>query len=140
MKNRVVIWFFVIQLLTSCSLQTPKDNAEDFRSFLVDFSTKSDFQINRIVFPLEYVTLTEDLDATQKSLIKREDWKMENLFYGKACTEIYPQVYDNFEMKLKESGERVLAWRGIENGIAVFYFFKLFDGKWFLVKKEDSST
>ena len=137
MKNKIIAITLIIYCLTSC---TSKEKPEDFREFLVQFSSKRDFQLTRIQFPLESLSLTEDLDATKTNMIKREDWKFENIFYGKGCSEIYPQVFDNFEMKLKESDERVLAWRGIENGIAIFYYFKLIDGKWFLVKKEDSST
>lgn len=137
MRNKIIVVVLIIQGLISCE---SKEKPEDFREFLVHFSSKSDFQVTRIKFPLESISLTEDMDATKTNMLNRTDWKYENIFYGKGCSEIYPQVFDNFEMKLKESDERVLAWRGIENGIAIFYYFKLIDGKWFLVKKEDSST
>ena len=141
MKKSIVIIFITAQMLFSCTERNSKNKqTEDFRTFLVEFSTNNDFQQSRIIFPLEYITLTEDLDNTQKKIINRSDWKNENIFYGKGCNEIYPQIFDNFTMKLRESGERVLAWRGIENGVAIFYYFKLIENKWFLVKKEDYST
>lgn len=137
MKTKIISIILITQCLTFC---TSKEKSEDFREFLVQFSSKNDFQLARIQFPLESISLTEDMDATTTKMINRGEWKYENIFYGKACSEVYPQVFDNFAMKLRESDERVLAWRGIENGIAIFYYFKLIDGKWFLIKKEDSST
>jgi hypothetical protein len=49
-------------------------------------------------------------------------------------------LYDNFEKKLDDSGERVLSISGIENGVSVSYFFEINQGLWYLIKIEDFST
>jgi hypothetical protein len=124
-------------LQVSC---TTKNETENFRDFLVQFSSDVNFQKSRLKFPLEYVKLTEDFDKKHRIEIEDKRWEFENIFYSAGCSEMYPEVYDNFDLKLKDSGERVLAWKGIENGVAVFYYFKKINDKWFLVKKEDLST
>lgn len=46
-------------------------------------------------------------------------------------------IYDNFGKRQRASGERVLTFEGISNGINSSMYFRLIDGKWHLVKIED---
>ena len=46
-------------------------------------------------------------------------------------------IYDNFRKSQSESGERILAFEGISNGINSSMYFRFTDGKWYLVKIED---
>ena len=111
--------------------------SEDFNSFIFEFSTDSVFQISRIHFPLEKITITNDLIDDTSSTIQKSDWKHSYLFINSSSR---TQIYDNFEKKLSDTDERILSFLGIENGLQVYYFFKRLSGKWFLVKIEDLST
>lgn len=54
--------------------------------------------------------------------------------------ESFTQTYDSFDLNMEDSGERVFSLKGNMNGISVYYYFKRINGKWFLVKFEDTST
>jgi hypothetical protein len=114
---------------------------EDFDSFFWVFMTDSAFQKSRIKFPLKCITwktklngdadLGGEIDTIQISETK---WHYDP-FYINFATE-RTQVYDNFKLKLRPSNERVLHWYGVESGGDAKYFFKGFDGKWYLIEKE----
>ncbi|MFB6340293.1 hypothetical protein ACE1ET_01150 [Saccharicrinis sp. FJH62] len=114
---------------------------EDFDSFFWKFMTDSVFQINRIKFPLKYITWGKtpygdidvggDIDTIQ---IIKAKWQYDP-FYIKISNE-RTQVYDNFELKFRPTNERLLHWYGIESGGDAKYFFKGFGGKWYLIEKE----
>ena len=84
--------------------------------------------------------LDEDLTNKVAQYRSKKKWKIEKFYSGNECNELYPQVYDHYSSKLQDSDERVFAWKGIANGIAIFYYFKRKEGKWFLIKVEDLST
>ena len=69
----------------------------------------------------------------------RDDW---SFYEGPAdfqcdqnCYDI--MVYDGFDKRQRDSGQRVLAFEGVSNGINSSMYFRLIDGKWWLVKIED---
>jgi len=43
-------------------------------------------------------------------------------------------IYDNFELDMKNSGERVLAFEATETHVCRYYYFKALEEKWNLVK------
>jgi len=45
-------------------------------------------------------------------------------------------VYDDFSKTQKASGERVLAFEGVGNGINSSLYFRLIHGRWILIKAE----
>jgi len=138
MKSQLAISLLSLAFAVSCNGQN--SGKEDFRTFLGKFSTDRNFQFERIIFPLEAVGLNENLTETITISVSKESWEHKNIFYSQSCNEVFPQVFDNFEGKLNDTGKRMLAWRGIENGFAQFYYFELKSGKWFLVKVENLST
>lgn len=141
MKNSRLIPILTIGIiLFTISCGNPREEHEKFREFLGNFSGDTMFQLNRIQFPLQIVLLDENYTNYVHKKIDKKDWIHENIYFSLSCNEIFPQVYYDFEMDSEQSPERVVAWRGIDNGIAIFYYFKLIGGKWFLVKKEDYST
>ncbi|MGB5895897.1 MAG: DUF4348 domain-containing protein [Ignavibacteriaceae bacterium] len=120
------------------SVNTLQINKEDFYQFILQFSNDSTFQINRIMFPLEVISISKNL--TNIDTIKTEKEELRFLEIGIEEHSYRIQFYDNFEEKLRDSDERVLAFEGIENGISESYLFKLFRGKWFLVNIKKLST
>jgi hypothetical protein len=114
-----------------------QETKEDFDAFFFQFATEKDFQLKRIIFPLQYVIWANEGEAGGRVLTKKvtkEEWK-HNYFY---MNENYrPQIFDNFEGTLQDTDERLFRWIGIETGIDVRYYFKRIDGKWFLIKKEN---
>jgi hypothetical protein len=130
----ITIGLFVINAINA------QNKKEDFDKFFFKFSTDSIFQIERIVFPLEYITWkSEDLFAEESDTfwIKQNEWEHDFFFMNNSYR---PQLYDNFQGELRDTEERLFQWIGIESGTNVKYFFKRIDGKWFLIKKENLGT
>lgn len=109
---------------------------EDFNSFFYSFMTDSSFQKNRIKFPLEYNTYDIDSMKDINLNIKKSEWKFNSFYFNSASERT--QIYDNFELRLQPTNERMLHWYGIETGGDSRYYFEGYEGKWFLTKKEDS--
>jgi hypothetical protein len=141
MKRTLLSITLLIILNIGYSQQKPEEysagNKENFDSFLLKFSTDSIFQVSRIKFPLEFKTLDYDTFKELKKTINKKDWRMDNIFMNE---EKVSQIYDNFSLNIKDTDERVFRWVGVENGINVLYFFKRIEGKWYLIKFEDTST
>lgn len=138
-------WSNILSLLCLSSLvlgctQRSSPTCENFNQFLLQFSTDKNFQTSRIIFPLRVVVLNEEYSDTVETLIEENQWTHEYIFFSKYCLEEYPQVYHSHDIMNDQSTERVLAWRGLENGIAVFYYFKCHGGDWYLIRKDDLST
>lgn len=109
---------------------------EDFMSFFWNFMSDSTFQVNRIKFPIKNVTWLEDPgDAIDTLIIEKSEWKYESFYINTANERT--QIYDNYELKLQATNERVLHWYGVETGGDAKYFFKGFSGKWYLVSMEN---
>jgi len=126
-------------ILFACSdsilCQTVK---EDFNDFIYKFVLDSTYQLQRIKFPLEFRKWESDeFDSVETTWISAEKWNYDQLYLSMSAR---PQFYDNFEAKLRETDERVVAWEGVENGINIKYYFKRITGRWYLIKKEDFST
>ncbi len=114
---------------------------EDFNIFFMRFMTDSVFQKSRIKYPLKYITwstnsygdvdLGGEIDTIQ---ITEANWQYDPFYFNNASERT--QIYDNFELKFRPSNERLLHWYGIETGGDAKYYFNGFEGKWFLIKKE----
>jgi len=110
-------------------------NNEKFSSFFWSFMTDSTFQLERINFPLEYITwkdeLGEDIDTIK---LTKEHWKYNSFYINNASERT--QIYDNFDLNLRPTNERVIHWYGVETGGDSKYYFSGKNGKWYLIKKE----
>ncbi len=150
MKRKIVLILTVISICIQCQYSTvaKEENVNDsltiiadekFEEFILDFSTDTSFQISRIKFPLEYVSLDENYTELVSKVVNRKDYQF--IYVGIEFTNDFRfQIYDNFEHKLRETDERVVGRHGLNNGNEVYLYFKRIDGKWFLVKFEDLST
>ena len=122
-------------LWTTTNCSSPEK--EDFESFFYKFSTNTEFQLERIMFPLEYRTWKNPGNPASEIEVReidRAEWKHEYIFMNEGYL---PQLYDNFDGELQDTDERLFRWIGVETGIDVKYFFKRIEGEWHLVKKED---
>ncbi len=132
-----------LKLLKESDKEVPRESCENesFNSFFWDFMTDSVFQKRRIKFPIKYITWKTnsngDIDLggeTDTIQIIESKWKYDP-FYIEIASE-RTQVYDNFQLKLRPSNERLLHWYGVETGGDAKYYFEGFNGKWFLTAKE----
>ena len=134
---RALLYLSLI-LISACSSTSGRSQTIEFRHFIRDFFGGEDFQAAHTQFPLEVVSWTGDSEVTSTS-VTRIDWE----FYKgpayfqceKNCYDIV--IYDDFAKSQSDSGERVLAFEGISNGINSSMYFRLTNGKWYLVKIED---
>jgi hypothetical protein len=108
---------------------------ENFQQFFWKFMTNPKFQNERIKFPLTYITWKE-LPGEKIDTIKIEkrEWTYDSFYINSASERT--QIYDNFDLKFQPTNERLLHWYGVETGGDSRYFFKGYEGKWFLIKKE----
>ncbi len=120
-------------------LENSEIGKEDFDEFFYKFMIEPDFQKSRIKFPLEFVGFKVGSRGVETDTIylKKDQWE-HNLYYLNESA--IPVIYDNNEMQLKDTDERVFVWSGVENGTYVTSYFRRIVGKWFLVKEEDLST
>jgi|SRR5690606_15170076 len=125
----------IICLLASITTygQTGKEN---FDAFMYQFGSDTAFQLERIKFPLEFVTWEDPTEiggeiVTHK--ITKDKWKHDFMYMNESYR---AQIYDNFNGELRDTDERLFQWIGVETGADVKFYFKRIDGKWFLVKKE----
>ncbi len=117
--------------------QNNKVSSRAFDIFLWDFMIDSVLQKESIDFPLEKVTLNTKHGGLDTSFITSKDWKHDPI-YAYNSTE-RSQVYDNYEMLLNHSRERLVHWFGLETGGNIRYYFKFTD-RWKLIKIENFGT
>lgn len=108
---------------------------ENFNQFFFKFMTDSVFQLSRIKFPLKNVTWIDgpgtDIDTLR---VQKSEWKYDSFYFYSANERT--QIYDNYDLKFQQSNERALHWYGIESGGDAKYFFKGYNGQWFMVSME----
>lgn len=126
-----IIYVLLANILLVSNLYSQYNN-ENFDSFFYNFSTDKEFQLERIKFPLEFITWKDE--GTIGSGIETKTWTHDFFYMNESSV---PQVYDNFEGKLKDTDERLFNWIGVETGVNVKYYFKRIDGLWHLIKKEN---
>lgn len=114
-----------------------QEDKEYFDSFIQEFSSDSSFQMSRIQFPLPFKTMNHDTYEEVEMTLSKDQWNFHSVLPN---YESFTQTFDNFEREMEGSGERVFSITGNGNGINIYYYFKRKDGKWFLVKFEDTST
>lgn len=139
-------YHFLTILLVVCSacgdkdpkeLSAPRETnseIENFNIFLEDFSLNEDFQLSRIKFPLPDCDYPGDEDSNC-TYIKREDWKRLVLIDTTNPSSTIRNIYDNFNLEMRNSGERVVAFEATETNICAYYFFQLQTDQWYLIKR-----
>jgi hypothetical protein len=119
-------------------LTTDKNvQGENFDDFINKFRSDSLFQIERIKFPLTFVTWDID-DNLATEEISRENWRHLRLEYknefGTREIDAYTQ-----ETKIYADSAKI-ELRGVDNGIHVDYVFIKVNGQWTLTTERDYSN
>ncbi len=118
----------------------PKETHVDFGWFLYKFFNDRAFQLQRVQFPLKKERLRLG-EGTVIEHIAKTDWQHlsgPSMYHCKLdCFQTV--IYDNFRRQMRNSGERVLSYEGLGNGILESLYFRLIDGKWMLVRWDDTS-
>lgn len=112
---------------------------EIFDDFFRKFMIEPDFQLSRVKFPFESVGFKDGYpgDDNDTTYFTKEKWQHNSYYLDKQSI---PIIYDNYDLDIQNTDERVFVWAGVENGINVKSFFKRIEGKWYLIKDEDFST
>lgn len=110
---------------------------EDFDKFFFKFCHNKEFQLERVTFPLVdcFLDTTFNHNMVCDSL-RKEQWQHLFLFYDESYV---VQFYDNFKHGLRDTDERVYAYVGVENDVAIYYYFKRINELWYLIKRENFS-
>lgn len=122
-----------LELELSDSLITTEE-IEDFDEFLYNFSLDTFHQINRIKFPVKLsyrIDFENDNAPLLDTIIPLKKWKHDDLFYDQT---IQVQFFDNYEGVMRNTKERVVHFRGVENGRDLAYYFGADKGNWYLTK------
>lgn len=115
-----------------------QQKVESFDEFFEKFKSDSTFQIDRVTFPFQstYLDLYDNKQVDKK--IEITDWQHLDFEYK---DEYAKRDVDAYTQEAKTSSDSVkIEIRGIDNGIYVDFVFKIKDGKWFLVSRDDYST
>jgi len=125
-------------LMLVCRPILAQEKPENFNEFVFKFLTDSTFQVHRIRFPLLTARLNLETLSLDTLVESRISWRFLGNPHPNENSRM--QIYDNFERVLRQTGERVVSFEGIENGIDSSLYFKLIKGKWYLVRFVDRST
>jgi hypothetical protein len=136
MKVKILL-LSIIFLFMCLNLISPNTD-EDFFDFLNRFSFDKDFQIKRIKFPLEKNILTDDFASEIKKSLTIKEWEYVNLLGEKSS--YFTDLQYSFKEENEKLPERIFAFIGIENGINIKYYFKKFDGIWYMIRVDDFSS
>lgn len=117
------------------SAPTP-DTTENFLVFLNRFSSAPEFQLSRVKFPMKDCFLDSNGVDLVCNNIFQPGWEHLELVDG---SEEMKLIFDNYEHRFRNNDERVFAYQGIENDVAIFYYFKKENGLWYLFKRENLS-
>lgn len=139
---RKFIFCALVSLLFGCTSPNPSNQQTiDFRHFLRLFFSDEAFQISHVQFPVTLISLSgeeDDEPAITTSYIAEDQWRfLPGPDYYQCSVDCYDLViYDNFDKVHRTTGERVLAFEGVNNGIHSALYFKWMNGRWTLVKFE----
>lgn len=141
MKIKLKSIFIALTILltsTLCSAAAEDSlKIEDFSTFIRYFYGNAKFQSLHVQFPLEKTSYVDSHDgpAVVKSKLTRKNWvtlTSEYFSCTRNCYDVF--IYDKFTGLDSESNERVLSYKGVDNGIHETLFFRKINGDWFLVK------
>lgn len=124
-------------LTTIDTLSRPINQIEIFAEFLDLFKTDKQFQLERVVFPLE-VRLFQDFDlAPLDTLILKENYYHQELSFREDC---FYKTYKKNQKGDLDNNFRTYEILGTESGISVKYTFEIINSKWYLIRLEDMSN
>lgn len=118
--------------------ETPKNNDENFNTFLEVFSKDSLFQISRVKYLLIQKEWIDPEKGTVEKLITKKTYEILDFTYPKDAL---TREFDRYTQKIKTNKNKtVIEIRGVDNGIYSDYFFEKLNGKWMLISCSEQST
>ena len=117
-----------------------KKQPESFPVFFDQFNSDSTFQRSRVVFPLDYYSVTEE--STDYELINQPidagNYLILDLTYDDSLAN---QEFDAYKRIIEIKKDTTwVKFTGVDNGIHEEFIFECRKGKWFLMKVVDAST
>jgi hypothetical protein len=128
--------------LLLCASSFAQAQPESFDSFLYTFCTQADVRTERTTWPLPYtyVDYAGDGEERTESLGPDDEdrlWALEfDDCYSGSNTR---QVFDNFDLELRDTGRRVVSFLGNETSVDYALFFERREARWYLVRVVDRS-
>jgi hypothetical protein len=114
------------------------DVDSNFELFIEKFSSDTNFQMSRTLFPLKIMWYDIDQNKDTCNYTNRSDFEMIVFRTGSSRSK-----FDEWEQKIVLDSSYTTASveiRGIENGIATNYLFEKIKSAWTLVAIDDKST
>lgn len=146
MKNNIIyISVLMLSFLPNLKIFAQDELQENFLEFFEMFSVDTEFQISRVRFPFEdcyYIRagIYNDSIIEKCDLIAKDKWMFINFKEGECdSNNIIKLIYTSFETDEKETGERVLEYVIPGTDVAILYYFKLIENRWYLIKRKDFS-
>lgn len=112
------------------------DTTENFLVFIQRFSSVPEFQLSRVKFPFKDCFLNANGVDTVCENILQAGWI--HLRLVEESEEI-ALIFDNYHHEFRNNNERVFSYQGIENDVAIYYYFEKENGVWYLFKRENFS-
>lgn len=147
MQSKTLLFVTLLLMVFSCNRinrPTPpaliKQYRESFNPFFNRFNTDSVFQRNRVIYPLDYYSVTEE--STDYELINQPinaaNYLILDLTYHDSLAN---QEFNAFQRSIQTNKDTTwVKFTGVDNGIHEEFIFERRKGKWFLVKVVDAST
>ncbi|PUA28421.1 MAG: hypothetical protein B0W54_18380 [Cellvibrio sp. 79] len=115
---------------------------EDFSTFIRYFYSNAKFQSLHVQYPLAKTSYEDSVNGPTevKKNLTKENWvtlTSKSFSCTENCYDVF--IYDKFSGVDSESNERVLSYKGVDNGIYEALYFRKINGDWFLVKYVVSS-
>ena len=115
---------------------------EDFSTFIRYFYSNAKFQSLHVQYPLAKTSYEDSVNGPieVKTNLTKENWITlisKSFSCTVNCYDVF--IYDKFSGVDSESDERVLSYKGVDNGIYEALYFRKISGDWFLVKYVVSS-
>jgi hypothetical protein len=115
---------------------------EDFSAFIRYFYSNAKFQSSHVQYPLAKTSYEDSANGPTevKTNLTKENWvtlTSKSFYCTVNCYDVF--IYDKFSGVDSESNERVLSYKGVDNGIYEALYFRKISGDWFLVKYVVSS-
>jgi hypothetical protein len=134
---QIRIIFIISTLIISCKSPSvtsnqeseSKSSIENFDEFYIKFHSDSVFQMSRIVFPLEGISV----DGFEQQEWTRENWEI-------LKTSVYDIDTAEYKWSVNKTAKEFVEKIWIEDsGFSLEYRYKIIKGKWFLVYAEDQN-
>ena len=126
----MVRYVIVLFLFLSLSQAQSQEYEESFEGFIEKFSNNSSFQLSRLADTL-IIGYTSELKEASDGTFSTET--LEERMLGSKWKFDPISFKENVHRKIRLTGRLLsLEYQGVDNGVSVFYKFRLINGLWYL--------